>query len=316
MKIAIARRQTALGHTVAALPLPARADLTEAARKEGELTWYVAQVDTETAEKLGRACSAAYPGLRVDVTRVTGQAALQRLMLDIENRTPHCDIFSATDISHMPMLKARGELTQYVPENHATMRPQFQALSDLGWYRATHSGRWILIHDRDKIRPEAAPKNWTDLLDRRWRGQLLLAHPAFSGGAGVWALAIKHRYGWQFFEDLAKNNPRAGRSTNDTVMPIGGGECQAGPAFAPAAYRAIDKGNLIVISQPLDGVVVMVFPSAIPARAPHPNAARLFMEWTLSETFSKMMAADGSAHMVARRSTRIEVPESTCPHGG
>ena len=56
----------------------------------------------------------------------------------------------------------------------------------------------------------------------------------------------------------------------------------------------MDKGNPIAITQPGDGVVVMVFPSAIPAGAPHPNAARLFMEWMLSEGYSKLIAADGS----------------------
>jgi iron(III) transport system substrate-binding protein len=40
--------------------------------------------------------------------------------------------------------------------------------------------------------------------------------------------------------------------------------------------------------------VVMVFPSAIPAGAPHPNAARLFVEWMLSDNYSKLIAVDGS----------------------
>jgi iron(III) transport system substrate-binding protein len=56
----------------------------------------------------------------------------------------------------------------------------------------------------------------------------------------------------------------------------------------------VDKGNPIAIDQPTDGVVVMVFPSAIPAGAPHPDAARLFMEWLLSREYSRMIATDGS----------------------
>ena len=152
----------------------------------------------------------------------------------------------------------------------------------------------MLIRNRDKVIADAAPKAWTDLLDPRWKGQLSVAHPAFSGGAGVWSLAMRKLYGWQFFEALAKNNPRVGRSTQDTVTLLSGGECLVGPTWAPGAYRDVDKGNPIAITQPSDGVVVMVFPSAIPAGAPHPNAAKLFMEWLLGRSCSKLTAADGS----------------------
>ena len=297
----ITRRRVAMGlgalGTAVALPRSARADLPglEAeARKEATLTWYVAQLDTETAELFGRTFTASHPGITVEVIRTTGQVAFQRLTMDIKNRTPHCDVFSATDIAHMPALKERSELMQFTPENGAGMRQQFKAQSDAGWYYVTNAGRWVLIRNRDKVTQDAAPKAWTDLLDPKWKGKLSVAHPAFSGGAGVWSLAMKKLYGWDFFKALAKNNPRIGRSTQDTVTLLTGGECLVGPTWAPGAYRGIDKGNPIAIDQPTDGVVVMVFPSAIPAHAPHPNAARLFMEWMLGTDYSKMIAKDGS----------------------
>jgi iron(III) transport system substrate-binding protein len=257
---------------------------------------------------LGLVAAAALPGrARADLATLE-KVVMQRLMLDIKNHTPHCDVFSTTDPSHMLLLRERGELTQYRPESFATMRPEFQAQSAPDWYHATNAGRWILLHNRDKIPTGAAPRMWTDLLDPKWKGQVSVAHPAFSGGAGIWALAMKKLHGWEFFEALAKNEPRVGRSTIDTVTLIGGGECLVGPTFAPNAYRNIDKGSPITITQPSDGVVVMVFPSAIPAHAPHPNAARLFMEWTLSPAWSKMIAADGSEPINATVAPRADEP--------
>ncbi len=306
-------RRHAVASLVSAAMLPRLAHaeldaLEKAARAEGELTWYVSQTDTESAEAFGRAFSTTYPGIRVEIIRVTGQVIMQRLMLDIKNHTPHCDVFSTTDPSHMPLLKERGELTQFRPEGFASMRPQFQAQSEADWYHPTNAGRWILVHNRDKVAAGSAPKAWTDLLDPKWKGQVSVAHPGFSGGAGIWALAMKKLYGWGFFEDLARNNPRVGRSTIDTVTLLGAGECQVGPTFAPNAYRNIDKGSPITITQPSDGVVVMVFPSAIPAHAPHPSAARLFMEWTLSPAWSKLIAADGSEPIHAQVAPRADEP--------
>ncbi|HYZ22625.1 MAG TPA: extracellular solute-binding protein [Rhodopila sp.] len=265
-----------------------------AARAEGNLTWYVAQVDAQTAEALGKAFSAAHPGIGVGVIRTTGQVAFQRLLMDIKNNTPQCDVFSATDISHMPVLKDRGQLEQYAPDNARNLLPPFQALSDPGYSYITNAARYFLIYNRNLVKPEEAPKAWTDLLDPKWKGRVATGHPAFSGCTGTWALALKKIHGWEFFEQLAKNNPRIGRSAVDPMTLINAGECLVGMGAANNAYAAIDKGNPLGINHPTDGLVLCVTPSAIPARAPHPHAARVFMDWLLSPEYVRMIANDGS----------------------
>ena len=282
---------------VVAAPWHARADikaLEPAARKEAELTWYIAQVDAETAEMLGRTFTKEYPGIKVSVIRTTGQVAYQRLLLDIKNKTPQCDVFSTTDISHMPALKDRNEITPYKAENAAHLLPAFAALSDEGYYYVTNASRYFLIYNTQKVKAEEAPRAWTDLLDPKWKGKVATGHPAFSGCTGIWALSMRKLYGWEFFEKLAKNNPRIGRSAVDPVTLINAGECLVGLASANNAYPAAAKGNPIGINHPRDGLSLCVTPSAIPANAPHPNAARLFMEWLLSEGYSRLIAADGS----------------------
>src|ERR1700733_1398930 len=71
--------------------------LQAAARSDGTVTWYIAQVDAQTAENLGHAFSQKYPGVNVGVIRTTGQVAYQRLLMDIKNHVPQCDVFSTTD---------------------------------------------------------------------------------------------------------------------------------------------------------------------------------------------------------------------------
>jgi hypothetical protein len=119
MHTVLTRRTALLGLGGAALlPHPAHADLTEltaAARKEGLLTCYVAQMSGEAAEDMGRIFTRQYPGISVSVVRTTGQAAYQRVQQELKNSAPQCDVFSTTDIAHMPALHARGALPNYVP---------------------------------------------------------------------------------------------------------------------------------------------------------------------------------------------------------
>jgi iron(III) transport system substrate-binding protein len=301
MAITITRRFATSGlaafGAAVVLPHQVRADrghLEAAARKEATVTWYVAQLDAERAESVGRLFTQENPGITVSVIRTTGQVAFQRLLMDIKNHTPQCDVFSATDISHMPVLKERKELTSYTPENAAGLMPAFSSVSDSGSYYVTNASRYFLIYNNQKVAPAEAPRAWTDLLDPKWKGKVALGHPAFSGCTGTLVLSLKKLYGWEFFEKLAKNNPRIGRSAADPVTLITAAECLVGPASAGGAYPAIDKGNPISINHPTDGLVLCVAPSAIPANAPHPNAARVFMEWLLGDSFSRRIAGDGS----------------------
>jgi iron(III) transport system substrate-binding protein len=267
-------------------------DLIDAAGREGSVTWYIAQVDTQTAEDMGRTFTARFPGVTVAVIRTTGQVAYERLLQDLKNGAPQCDVFSSTDISQYPALKKRGALADYTPAGAASLLPAFAKIADPGFMYPTSATAHLLISNSQQVAPDAAPKAWTDLLEPRWNGRVATGHPAFSGCTGIWALALTKTYGWSFFEKLAKNNPRVGRSGNDPVTLINAGECLVGPAPGNTAFQQVDRGNPIAPAYPTDGATLCIGPSSVIASAPHPNAARLFMEWLMSEDFSRLSVAN------------------------
>jgi iron(III) transport system substrate-binding protein len=156
------RRTLLVGLGASLLAPAARAELLDAARKEGTLTWYIAQVDSEAAIDLARRFTAANPGIAVSAVRTTGQVAYQRLLLEMQ-----CDVFSTTDISQIPTLKERNVLLRYEPPNAAGLLPMFRQLSDPGFYYANSATNHFLIHNTNKVPAAEAPHSWTDLLDVR-----------------------------------------------------------------------------------------------------------------------------------------------------
>ncbi len=282
----------ALG-SAALLPHAARADtvaLEEAARKEATLTWYIAQVDGETAEVMGRAFTAQYPGVQVAVIRTTGQVAYERLLQDMKNNAPQCDVFSTTDIAHMPALMQKKALANYTPDNAAALAPAFRGLGQDGYWYPNHSTLMLIIANTQQVKPEETPKNWPDLLDPKWKGRVAFGHPAFSGYVGVWTVQMRKLYGWDYFDKLAKNNPRIGRSGNDPITLLNAGECVTGLGPLATALLTASKGNPMAVVYPTDGSVLCIGPSGVLANAPHPNAARLFMNWLLSRECAQVMA--------------------------
>jgi iron(III) transport system substrate-binding protein len=258
-------------------------ELYAKAKEEGELTWYTSHAAAEVMEAFGNGFTKKYPGVKVNVVRSTAQVAFQRLMQDLQNQQANCDVLSSTDIGHFDKLKADGQLLQYTPENAAEVYDAFKGLDPDGFYHVTSSGMVTLTYNSEIVSDEEAPKNWPDLLDPKWKGKVSVGHPAYSGYVGTWVVTMRKLYGWDYFEKLEKNDPRIGRSINDTVTMLTAKESSvaAGPDATTAMSAA--RGNPLKISYPTDGALLMIAPSGIPKNAPHPNAAKLFMNFLLSQ---------------------------------
>src|SRR5450432_1286336 len=125
----------AVAVAMAFTPLGARADmaaLQEAAKKDGELTWYTAHYTSEAAEELGAVFTKLY-GIKVNVVRTTAQVAYQRLTQDLKNNQIVCDVFSSTDVGHDVRLKKEGKLEKYTPEETAKISDVFKSLDPDGY---------------------------------------------------------------------------------------------------------------------------------------------------------------------------------------
>ena len=268
---------------------PHEKELYDAAKKEGELTWYTAQSDDITAQALGRSFEQLYPGIKVNVLRTTAQVAYQRVTQEIKASAIQCDVFSTTDIGHCVEMKAKGSFEKYVPDNASKVLDIYKNYDPDGFYFVTSAGMIGIGYNTSKVKEADAPKNWTDLLDPKWKDNIALGHPGFSGYVGTWALTLRNQYGWDFFEKLAKNNPRVGRSINDTVTMLNAGESSiAGSGPVGTLMESVQKGNPLAMIYPTDGTVLIIAPSAIMKGCKHLNASRLFMEFLLSAGASQI----------------------------
>jgi iron(III) transport system substrate-binding protein len=262
--------------------------LLEAARRESEVTWYTGQLQAEPSEAAGRAFTERYPGIRVNVVRTTSQVAFQRLSQDMRARAAQCDVFSSTDVSHFTHLKREGQLMPYRPQNAAGMvRAAREAADADGHYQVSYLALYLMGRRSDQVTAEQAPRRWQDLVDPRWRDKLAVGHPGYSGAIGGWALLMHRMYGEAYFRALERNRPQIGRSAGDPVTTLNAGERAVGVGIPSASsLLSISRGNPITLIYPEEGTVMLPAPSAAIRNAPHPNAARLFMEFVCGDAYS------------------------------
>ncbi len=275
------------GASANGLAADAEKTLYDAAKKEGQLTWYDAHHAVEQAEAIAKAFSDKYPGVKCNVVRTTANVAYNRLNQELKAGGPQCDLLSSTDISHSVELKNKGLLEKFMPANAGTLSLNLQKIDPDGFYHVTSIGTIGITYNSAKVKPEDVPKKWTDLLEPKWKNQVSVGHPSFSGYVSIWVWEMQRLYGWDYFEKLKANSPQIGRSIQDTLTHLRSGERMVAAGSLATAIESKAKGEPIGIAYPEDGTVLIVAPSCIVKGAKSPNAARLLVEYLSSPAASE-----------------------------
>jgi len=272
---------------------PDEAAKLAAAKKEGKVVWYVSMFDIDTAEQVGKAFEAKYPGVTVDVVRATAGVIYQRVLQESQAGVFADDVFSSTEEGHYLNFKEQKLIRPYVPVDADQVVPRLQHIDPDNTYQVASVGLVLLMRNTQQVSPAEAPKNWKDLLDPKWKDKVAFGHPAFSGYIATWVLSLEKLYGWDYFEQLAKQNPLIGRSANDAVTQLASGERLVAAGGDNTALKSKNRGNPIDLIYPEDGSVFMTGPSAILAKAQHPHAAELFMDFFMSKEYSQLIVRNG-----------------------
>jgi iron(III) transport system substrate-binding protein len=260
----------------------------EAAKKEGKVVWYTSLV-LPSAEKVAKLFETAYPGIKVEVHRTGSQRILQRVMQELQANLKIADVVHTSDAGHFVLLKEKKLLAQYAPAGVDKFPAGFKDKD--GYYFGLRATVNSITYNTKLLSAAEAPKTWKDLLDPKWKGKQVSAHPGYSGVIATHILALVHLHGWDYFKQLAQNKVMLTQSAADPSSVVASGErIIAVNGGDYSAYQLKKKGNPIEIVYPKEGVPLVVSPTAIMVFAPHPNAAKLFTDFTFTREIQQVMA--------------------------
>jgi iron(III) transport system substrate-binding protein len=280
-------------------------ELIEAALKEGKLSYYSA-LELNVAERLGKAFEAKYPGISVRVERSGAERIFQRIAQEQGSGINAVDVANSTDPAHYLDWKSKDWLAPYVPDDVAKHFPADQVDPD-GLY-ATSCG-WIeaIGYNTNLVKADDAPKGYADLLDAKWQGKIVKAHPGYSGAIMTATFVLSRELGWSFFEKLAQQKVLQVQSAADPPKKLLLGE-RAVMADGNDYNLLLSKeqGKPVEVVYAAEGSPLIIVPSGIFKNAPNPNAARLFQSFFFSVEGQQLLV-DNFAH----RSFHAQVKEKS-----
>jgi len=269
---------------------PSQSATYEAAKKEGKVVWYMSGLDLATGEQVADAFKKKYPGIEVDVVRATGGVNFQRVLQETKAGVYQNDLLQGADEGQFLVLKERGLLMSYIPAEATKVLPAIRQADPEGYYHINNLGFTVIMYNTQKVPAKDAPKTWTDLNDPKWKGKIAMGHPAFSNYQATQVLQLTNMYGWGYWEKLAKQDPQVGRSIISVVAVVASGEREIGISSDNVIFQSKAKGDPVEVVYPQDGTVYVFGPIAIMKQAPHPNAAKLLMDFTTSVEYSEIIA--------------------------
>jgi len=263
--------------------------LVEAAKKEGKVVWYTTLIVNQAIRPLKAAFEKKYPGIELQFSRADETPTAAKILEEgVANRV-QADVFDG--ITNMIPLKRAKLLASYVPSSAGQYPPE---LKDRG-------GHWnaLLLYaftpgiNTTLVPKERAPKTYQDLLDPQWKGKMAWNPNSIAGAIGFVGnilTSMGEQRGTEFLRSLATqrivNVEASARAILDQVIA---GEYAIGlMSFNHHTVISAQKGAPADWLK-LEPVPVALDSAGILKDAPHPNAARLLIEFLTSEDGQKVL---------------------------
>lgn len=258
------------------------AALLAAAQKDGQVIWYTTLIVNQIVKPAIAAFEKQVPGVKVSFVRGNSTQLTTRLLTEFQAGNVQADVWNLTDgIAALGQAKA---IAPFDIPNSAELPQEFRDAARM-WVATNLSTRSV-AYNTDLIADKDAPRTYADLLAPRFKGKMVWNPTSLSGGVGFIGTVLKDMgedKGMAYLRALARQAitpvPTSDRAVLDRVMA---GEYAVGLEMTSSHVAASRKQGAPIRWVPISPVTTTLQLAGVVARAPHPAAARLFVDFLVS----------------------------------
>jgi iron(III) transport system substrate-binding protein len=270
--------------------------LIEMAKKEGQLFWW-STIAQDQSQKLVDEFMKLYPFIKANYWRSGSVGLHNKILLEARAGRSSWDVVSQTTPEFIFELKQKKLIAPY----ESSERRHFsEDLKDKeGYWTGTYALPTGVGFNTQQVKREDAPRTYQDLLNPKWKGRKISVddegHELLVGLGQAWGPSAATEY----LKKLAAQDPAVGRGNSQRTQLLAVGEFPLAIAYthtvewSRAQGTPVDWVNLEPVVIKFDGIM-------LGSKAAHPNAAKLFIDFILSQggqellqSFSRVTLRDG-----------------------
>ena len=268
-----------------------REALIAAAKREGKVVLYSAYVSPLTHEPITKAFEQKY-GIKVETFMARGPELRERMRVESLTGRFLGDVQHNASSTTMTLsdpdkiVEPHGGLP-----GSARLKPEYAARADARQVPIFTINYGLLVNTA-VVKAGEEPQGWLDLLDPKWKGKILFDDPRTTGGGRVMFHMTMDKFGRDFHEKMARQEPVFSRDYGEAVRRVTRGEFAI---YAPLIFSQAGplRGLPVKYVVPREGVTYGSYCVSIMRNPPHPNAARLLADFYLSDEAQGVYANSG-----------------------
>jgi iron(III) transport system substrate-binding protein len=259
-------------------PLAVDETLIEGAKKEEKLVFYTT-IELPQMIQLIQSFMQTYPFLDVEIHPLETETLVKRVRYEHHTHASGCDVLLGGGAPLQPLFDERLLAPYHSPQRDGLS----EALADNhGYWSGYYINPYVLGFNTFRVTPDKTPKAYDDLIHSRWKGSQIAidstAHALLRGLTPIWG----GQRAVDFLRRLAAQQPVMAQTSLGAVDSMHTGNVSLVIARAPVIH-----GYKVKLSSPiewvsLEPVIAQIDAVMLSARSPHPNAARLFIDFALS----------------------------------
>lgn len=291
------------------------APLIEGAKKEGAVSYWDSIFQPETNDALTAAFKKRYGlpnSFKVNYTLSVTTALITRVEQELNADQVTIDIAAVASPTWIFELIKANRVMKYESPEYKAYKAVFDGQFGQDGYFAPN-GAYMFVPMWSEDHTKFTGKSYKDALTAVAPGRMSIGDASKSATYVITYLGQRQALGDEFFRELAKRKPPLVlRSEQHAARLVTGEDLMAFHGMPTRAYQVNQKGAKVRFLIPEEGVVMLPQSSFILAKAPHPNAAKLWTDFILSEEGQKIIV-QGEALMSGRSGFKSPLPEYAPP---
>ena len=274
------------------------------AEKEGKVTFYTSFTLQDSMAFVDR-FQKKYPLIKVELNRSNNTQLLNRLLAEQRAKKNTLDVvISKADVIYF--LQKSGLLARYLSPERQFFTDGFKDKE--GYWTDVYLTVHTVAYNTRMVAPQEVPTTYQDLLKPQWKGKIGFNPNNYMWPEGVMQIMGKEA-GIKYMEALARQNPivRDGGSLN-VILTAAGEVALALPINANLVEKEKIKGAPVDWAR-LKPYYADAYQVAMANHAPHPNAAKLLLDYFISQEGQELMVALGNVPARKGLKSRIARPE-------
>jgi iron(III) transport system substrate-binding protein len=254
-------------------------DVVAAAKKEGRVVFYN-NLQPNGIEPLLQKFRSAYPDIKVEQIRLGSNALIERFQTEQTAGRYIADVMITFPDERIDDDLKQGWMTQWTPPELSNFPAEIN--KDNKIFTLQYS-REAIIWNKNLVKPADAPKEWTDLFDPKWKGKVGM-NPPWRSVAIQQVVAFWEKLGIKDpAEKMKANDVRFFEGSGGIVQAVIRGDVRVAELTDLPLNPLLEDGAPLGFVYPKSGTSLSANKAFVIAKAPHPNAAKVFLNWLMTK---------------------------------